>query len=134
MVSEVISAVLDKPDLDSKKQIKAFIELFYQQILKDDLLAHIFLEVAEIDIPEHLGIIRRYWEKLLLGENDYTRHTMNIHRTLHAKYPLSDIEFDRWLALFTATLEDNFVGEKTERAKKLAQNIAANMENTLLHR
>jgi hemoglobin len=120
-----------KPDLDSKENIKTFIELFYEKVLADKLLAHIFTDVAKIDINVHIPIIRSYWEKLLLGEDVYKRHTMNIHRDIHAKFPLTKVEFDRWLSLFIETAREHFTGNKTERAIQIASSIASNMDISL---
>lgn len=120
-----------KPDLDSRENIKTFIEQFYEKVLADELLAHIFTDVAGIDVNVHIPIICSYWEKLLLGDDVYKRHTMNIHRDLHAKFPLSKVEFDRWLSLFVATAHEHYEGEKMARAIQVATSIAANMDISL---
>jgi hemoglobin len=118
-------------DLDSRQNIEAFVDLFYQRILSDALLAPIFIDVAEIDLDAHLPHIKNYWCKLLLGDNAYSRHTMNIHRQLHGKRPLVAADFQRWLGTFIATVDDNYIGERSERAKIVAATIAANMAKAL---
>lgn len=118
-------------DLDSRQNIEAFVDSFYQKMLADPQLAPIFVDVAQIDLREHLPHIKNYWCKLLLGEKDYQRHTMNIHRDLHSKRSLQARDFQRWLALFVATVDESFAGERAERAKKVAQTIAKNMEVAL---
>lgn len=118
-------------DLDSRDNIARFVELFYQRILKDPELAPIFVDVARIDLAIHLPHIVDYWCKLLLGDRVYTRHTMQIHRDLHAHHPLTPADFERWLALFTSTLQSNFTGAKTERAELIATRIACNMQGAL---
>jgi hemoglobin len=123
-----------KADLDSKENIARFIELFYQKVLSDEILTPIFVDIAEIKIEEHLGHICAYWEKLLLGGSAYNRHTMEIHRALNAKSPLTPQQFERWLGLFFETAEANFEGEQTERAKRIASNIAGNMEDRFYHK
>jgi hemoglobin len=120
-----------KPDLDCRENIERFVDLFYQRMLADPQLAPIFVDVAEIDLEVHLPHIKDYWCKLLLGESAYQRHTMNIHRQLHGKRPLRAEDFQRWLAFFTATLEDNFQGERADRAGQVAASIAANMQASL---
>ncbi len=120
-----------KPDLDSRERIERFIDLFYARVLADERLAPIFLDVATIDLDQHLPHIRDYWCKLLLGETGYRRHTMNIHRELHGKQPLQAADFERWLALFTTTVDQYFCGERAERAKRVAAAIAANMAESL---
>ena len=120
-----------KPDLDSKQHIKEFVDAFYSRLLADKQLAPIFLDVAAIDLSKHLPLICSYWEKLLLGGRDYNRHTMNIHRAVHAKRSLTEQDFDRWLALFTTTMDELFTGEHAERAKRVASQIAFNMLNSV---
>ena len=120
-----------KPDLDSRENIEQFVDCFYSRVLADEHLAPIFLDVAAIDLAVHLPHIKDYWCKLLLGEKNYQRHTMNIHRHLHGKQPLQAGDFQRWLALFNATLDEGFAGERTERARQVAASIAGNMEASL---
>ena len=122
-----------KPDLDSREHIAEFLQYFYGCLLKDPVLAPIFIDVAGIDISTHLGHIQTYWEKLLLGRDDYHRHTMNIHRALHAKQALTEADFDRWLAIFTGTVDAYFDGERARRAKMVARHIADNMKRYIVN-
>ncbi len=120
-----------KPDLDSPLHIKNFVDRFYGEMLKDEQLAPIFLDIADINLSKHLPLIRSYWEKLLLGRREYQRHTMNIHRAVHAKRPLTEQDFERWLALFTTTVDGYFSGDFADRAKRVATQIAGNMQKTV---
>ncbi len=120
-----------KPDLDSKENIENFIDAFYNKVLVDERLAPIFLAVAEVDLAVHLPHIQRYWQKLLLGDKEYKRHTMNIHRALHGKQALTEEDFGSWLGLFIATVDEGYEGEKSEQAKRIATSIAGNMHESL---
>jgi hemoglobin len=120
-----------RPDLDSRQNIESFVNCFYHKILADSRLAPIFLEVAEVDLSVHLPHIKDYWCKLLLGEKSYRRHTMNIHRQLHHKSALQPNDYLQWLALFVATVDESYAGERAERAKKVARSIAQNMESSM---
>lgn len=115
------------PDLDSPERIAEFLQYFYAKLLKDPVLAPIFIDVAKIDITTHLQHIQAYWEKLLLGKDDYHRHTMNIHRQLHGKRALTKADFDRWLDFFVCTVHEHYAGPTAERAVLVAGHIAANM-------
>ncbi len=126
-----VTAVAHKPDLDTREHIEQFVDRFYARVLTDQHLAPIFLDVAAIDLAVHLPHIKDYWCKLLLGERAYRRHTMNIHRQLHGKQTLRAGDFQRWLDLFNATLDDGFAGEGAKRARQVAAAIAANMETSL---
>jgi len=126
-----MTALHSRPDLDSRERIAFFVDRFYERMLADEQLAPIFVTVAEIDLAVHLPHIKDYWCKLLLGDNKYRRHTMEIHRQLHSKRTLQVQDFQRWLSFFTATVDDYFVGERAERAKLVAASIAANMQKSL---
>ena len=121
----------DSPDLDSREQVACFVEHFYARLLADSRLAPIFLDVAAIDLDVHLSHIRNYWCKLLLGDNAYQRHTMNIHRMLHDKRGLQAQDFARWLQLFEQTVDESFAGPQAQRAKRVAATIAHNMSTAL---
>lgn len=118
------------PDLDTPEHIHAFITAFYERLLADPRIAPVFLEVAGIDIRRHLPLICAYWEKLLLGGDAYRRHTMNIHRAVHARRPLTPADFGIWLGHFRAALE-GFSGPQAARARGIAERIALNMQAQL---
>ncbi len=120
-----------KSDLQSRNDIARFVNAFYQRLLADQQLAPIFTDVAGITLDEHKPLIIDYWEKLLLGGNAYRRHTMNIHRAVHSKRPLSEDDFKRWLALYTQTMDELYEGPLAERAKLIANTIADNMQASL---
>lgn len=120
-----------QPDLDSRPRIELFVDLFYQRLLADEQLSPLFLDVARVDLEQHLPHIKDYWCKLLLGESGYRRHTMQIHRQLHGRRSLTTADFQRWLGHFHATLDENFQGPYTEKARRIAIAIAANMEKGL---
>jgi hemoglobin len=126
-----MTALDSRSDLDSRERIAFFVDRFYERMLADEQLAPIFVDVAEIDLAVHLPHIKDYWCKLLLGDNKYRRHTMDIHRQLHSKRTLQVQDFLRWLSFFTATVDDYFVGERADRAKQVAASIAANMQKSL---
>ena len=117
----------DKPDLDSPARIEEMVDLFYQRVLEDPLLAPVFLEVAGIDLQQHLPTICQYWYKMLLGEQDYQRHMMAKHRALDDREPLTGEHHERWLGHFMANLEGRFAGPMTDRARLIAQRVMHNL-------
>jgi hemoglobin len=121
----------DVTDLDSRDKIAALVDAFYARVLRDPRLAPIFVDVAEVNLQQHLPRIRSYWEKLLLGDKRYQGHTMDIHRALHARRRLQHEDFERWLTLFCDTVQSNYQGPMAQRAMRLATRIAANMEAAL---
>ena len=120
-----------RSDMDSRESVEYFVDAFYAKVLRDEMLAPLFLDVAKIDLEVHLPHIKNYWCKLLLQETAYRRHTMNIHRRLHDRRGLTPANFARWLALFTTTVDECFTGTYAERAKRIATSIAGNMQSAL---
>lgn len=118
-------------DIVNRVDIEQFVTAFYARLLKDEVLASIFIDTANIDLDVHLPHIVDYWAKLLLGANDYKRHTMNIHRALHSKRSLAPDDFKRWFAHFENSIDALFCGPIAERAKNIAQQIAINMAKAL---
>jgi hemoglobin len=119
------------PDLDTREHISQFVDRFYARLLKDPVLAPIFLDVAGIDLAVHLPHIKDYWCKLLLGDPAYQRHMMNIHRRLNRRRRLQLADFERWLQLFCSTLDAHYAGPLATRARQLAVAIAGNMQRSL---
>ena len=120
-----------RPDLSSASQIEHLVDRFYARVLQDPQLAPVFLDIAQIDLNTHLPVIKSYWCKLLLGEPGYQRHTMKIHRALHARRALEQADFERWLDTFVATVNEYYEGSQAERAKRIARLIAGNMQKGL---
>ena len=107
-----------KQDIISRQDIATLIDRFYTKVRKDELLAPVFLHV---DWEHHTPVIINFWESLLFGSQTYQGNPFNKHINL----PVKPQHFDRWLELFTQTLEENFSGEKANEAHERAHSIAA---------
>ncbi|MDX1634463.1 MAG: group III truncated hemoglobin [Marinobacter sp.] len=97
-------------------------------------MAPVFTEVAGIRLEEHLPLIEAYWRKMLLGQRGYSRHMIHHHERIHDRSALTQRHFRRWLMHFEATLDENFDGPYTDRARTLARRIMANLETWLAQR
>lgn len=119
-------------DLIDKEAVKKLVRHFYQKLLNDKTMAPMFLEVAQIDIEEHLPRIENYWCKMLFGQPVYKRHMMNKHRAVRAKRDFEADHFDTWITYFQESVDELFVGEYAEKAKRIANNAIRNMKNQFL--
>lgn len=111
--------------------INTFIDAFYARVLADPLLSPVFIEVARIELSEHLPRIKAYWRKMLLGESGYDRHMMREHRAVDRRQPFAPELYARWLSLFEETLDETSLGTHTETARQLARRIAGNMRQNI---
>lgn len=119
-------------DIETRSDIDDLMVEFYQRAFADDLLGHIFRDVAKLDLESHLPVIGDFWETLLLGNQVYSRHGRNplrIHGELGQKTPIEAPHFRRWLQIFNATVDEMFRGERASFAKMRANAIANRMLN-----
>ena len=102
---------------------------FYARAMTDETIGYIF-EIAELDLEHHLPIIGDFWETLLFGTGNYQKHGRNplqIHATLNEKTPLSFEHFERWLEIFSESVDETFIGEHADFIKIRAEMIANRM-------
>jgi hemoglobin len=114
-----------KPDISTPADIKTLIDTFYHKVQQDDMLGPIFNDIAHVDWGHHLPVMYAFWEFLLLGTPDaYRGNPIQKHFDLHARFPLNNAHFDRWVALFQGTVDELFEGKGANDAKFRAFAIA----------
>ncbi|MBK9271746.1 MAG: group III truncated hemoglobin [Saprospiraceae bacterium] len=114
-------------EIKNREDIVFLVDQFYQQVQKNKILGHIFNHVAKVHWETHLPKMYSFWASILLGEQSYSDNPMLKHIALHQRSPLTGIEFEEWLKLFTNTVDLHFEGENADLAKKRARDIAALM-------
>lgn len=113
------------PDLVDRRDVDRLLRAFYGRALVDPLLRPVFVDVAHMDLEEHLPRIGDFWEKVLFDTATYDGAAMQVHRRLHRAHPLTAELFDRWLELWDATLTETFAGPVADAARTHARRIAA---------
>lgn len=107
-------------DILTLDDIKLMVDSFYSKVREDEQLKDIFNNVIQDRWPEHLEKMYRFWQTVLLDEHTYYGSPF----VPHAKLPVDKVHFDQWLKLFDETVDENFIGEKAERAKWQGQRMA----------
>lgn len=113
------------PDLTGRDDVERLLRAFYGRALVDQLLGHVFVDVVHMDLEEHLPVITDFWMKVLFGEGTYSGRTMEVHRRIHRRVPLTEQHFERWLELWDATVEEGFDGPAATAAVAQAHRMAA---------
>ena len=116
-----------KKEITSRADIELLVDEFYKKVVKDEVIGYFFTEVVELDWDQHIPIMYRFWETMLLDNMIYKGNPMLVHIDLHKKSPLTKVHFDRWKALFFETLDEYFTGERVDEAKRRAENMASLM-------
>jgi len=119
-----------KTDIKSRKDIELLVDTFYKSVLIDDLIGKFFTEVVVLDFEKHMPTMYDFWEMALFDKMVYRGNPMLKHISLDKLSPLQEVHFDRWLSLFSATLDDMYEGPKVELAKQKA----LSMKRLMLHK
>lgn len=117
-----------KQDITTRADIEKLIITFYEKVKADDTIGYIFTQVVTMDWPHHVPVIVDFWETILLDNPVYTKNAMEVHYTLNKKEPLLPQHFERWVLLFTTTVDELFEGKTATLAKTRAASIAQVMQ------
>ncbi len=114
-------------DIKNREDIKIIIDAFYEKVKLDDTIGFIFNDIAKVNWTDHLPIMYDFWEATVLGTAIYARNAMAPHFKLNEKVKLTSTHFDRWVLLFTETIDGLFAGANAEAMKIRGKNIAGLM-------
>jgi hemoglobin len=115
-------------DIQSRNDIELLINSFYDKVKKDNTIGFIFNDIAKVNWEQHLPTMYDFWETLLLDATSYRKNAMEVHYTLNRKVPLEEKYFQRWLELFSGTVDELFSGKTATMAKTKANSIASLMQ------
>ena len=117
-------------DITTRADIDQLMARFYGRAMADPVIGRFFTEVVELDLAHHLPVIGDFWESALFGTGVYAKHRRNpllIHAELSRKSTLEPKHFQRWLALFTETVDESFAGTRADFLKQRGEGIAMRM-------
>jgi hemoglobin len=114
--------------IENRNDVNILVNTFYTKIRKDGLLGPIFNgHIPEAKWPEHLNKLTDFWETNLFGvakfKGNPTQKHVNVDRNL--KHTIEPSHFEHWLGLWSETIDELYEGEKANRAKKTAHQIAS---------
>jgi hemoglobin len=107
-------------DVKSRKDIEKIVANFYEKLLSDEKLSHIF---KPLNLEKHLPVVCNFWENMLFQTGNYGGGMMWVHLQQNEKTPFTTELFERWLALFFMTIDQGFQGENADFMKKKALEI-----------
>jgi len=115
-------------DILNRADIDLLMRTFYNRLLDDPAISYIFTDVAKIDLEAHLPVIGDFWEQNLLQSGNYKNNVLQIHQQLNQQQRLTPELFEIWLFHFNNSIDENFIGENSEKAKTRALSIATVMK------
>jgi len=117
-----------KTTISDRQTIELLVNTFYEKVQQDEQISYFFTMVVPVDWKKHLPIMYDFWENVLFHTGNFEGNLMQKHLLLHQKSPLAPAHFERWLQLFTTTVDELFVGDNAEIIKQRAMSIATVMQ------
>lgn len=111
--------------------VDALLPAFYTHVFGDPMLGRIFVEVAHMDLERHLPALGDFWEKVLFNTGEYGGKFMRTHQRVHDREPFTPAHFERWLAMWSQTIDERHAGPTADQAKQHASRIAVAMRRKL---
>jgi len=115
-------------DIETREDLEFLLTGFYEVATKDEQIGHHF---AELDLVSHLPVIVDFWEKILFGKPVYFGNPLLIHQKINEIFPLKSEHFERWLEIFSRTVDKFFTGETAENAQLRARTIAHSLNQRI---
>lgn len=124
---------MEKKDINTREDVYLLVSSFYTKVRKDNLLGPIF-NTAIKDWDEHLDRLTTFWETSLFMtrklEQKYIGNPMEAHVKVDKdnNHSITELHFGVWLNLWYQTIDELFVGEYADVAKRRARKMG-----TFLH-
>jgi len=124
---ESVQGGSDLRDINDLEDIKRLVDVFYDKIREDPLLAPIFNGIIKDRWPNHLNTMYTFWRTVLVKEHTYFASTF----VAHPKLPVDHVHFQTWLKLFDETVDELFKGTIATEAKWRADKMAVMFETKI---
>jgi hemoglobin len=115
-------------DLEDRQDLEKLLSAFYNNLLEDPFINYMFIDVAKINLEQHLPHIVDFWEQSLFYTGGYRKNVLQIHMDLNSKEKITDKHFETWLTHFNIVTDLLFKGANCEKAKTRAESIITVMK------
>ena len=104
------------------------VESFYNKARIDERLGSVFAAAVPDDHwPAHFERVADFWDSALFGSGTYRGNVFSKHSDL----PIEAKHFDRWLKLFSETVNEHFVGPIADDCIHRATTMGALFESKM---
>ena len=105
-----------RADIVDRDDIERLVRNFYRDAAMDDVLGPVF-QAARVNWHAHVETLIEFWAWQLLGSPGYDGQPLRAHEPVHARTPLAQSHYARWIELFCDTVDRSFQGPRAEIAK-----------------
>jgi hemoglobin len=111
-------------DIEEHADIVQIVDHFYAKVRQDDMLGPIFDDIAKVDWSTHLPRLYSFWQTVIFGDGGFRGNPLGVHAKLLSETPLDWPRFQRWLSLFSATVDELHQGPRAGQMKRAAEDMA----------
>lgn len=119
-----------RADITTRDDIDLLVRSFYRYAAMDEVLGPVF-EAADVDWRSHIDTLTEFWAWQLLGQPGYKGNPLRAHEPVHAVTPFAAEHYERWLELFTSTVDEHFIGPTADVAAARALKMASALRRLL---
>ena len=119
---------MNKKDIKTREDIFLLVSKFYEKVRKDDTLGPFFNETIK-DWDAHLDHLTTFWESSLFLKTKYHGNPLEAHAKVDKAFnhSITELHFGLWLNLWFQTIDELFVGDYAENAKRRARKMGTFM-------
>jgi len=125
-----------KSNLQTRDDIEKLVRTFYAQVRQDDILGPFFNQTitSEQEWEKHYLLLIAFWELNLMDKKGFNGNPAKAHHGVDKTFmhSITTAHFDRWVALWSNTIDELFEGELAEKAKMRAINMAKGMYKKII--
>ena len=114
-------------DITQQEDIQYLVETFYNKALADKVIGPVFA-AAQFSLEQHIPVMVRFWETILLDVVSYKGNPMLKHIAMNKTIPLKPEHFESWLNIWKDTVNSKFSGLCAQQAVNRAEGIARLMQ------
>jgi len=115
---------MEKKDIQNREDVFLLVSEFYKKVRIDSVLGPFFNTVIS-DWDEHIQRLTTFWESSLFLKTRYTGNPLQSHIKVDKdnNNSITELHFGLWLNLWYQTIDELFVGDYAENAKRRARKM-----------
>ncbi len=119
---------MNKKDIQNREDIYRLVSLFYSKIRKEKILGPIFNHIIQ-DWEEHIERLTDFWETNLLFVAKFKGNPIKAHQEVDniCGGTITEKHFGIWLNLWFQTINDLYIGENADTAKRRARKMSTHL-------
>jgi len=114
---------MEKKEIKSREDVHLLVTKFYEKVRKNDELGPFFDRIEDWD--EHLDRLTTFWESSLFLQTKYYGNPLEAHAKTDREHDnkITELHFGIWLNLWYQTIDEFFIGETADNAKRRARKM-----------